>query len=255
MPIVGKTDTGKQRKMNEDTFFAEKIANLYLAAVCDGVGGARGGNVASSTAIRDFAETFKNASQALVSKNYLEILIAAVTSANEAVFLTTVARPELRGMGTTMVAFVFDTETSEYYVANVGDSRLYLIDDKNYTLTQITKDHSHVQELVEDGKMTKEEAESSPLKNIITRVLGVDEEVKIDWFKAKYESGLFLLCSDGLTDYVKESDIKKYVAQYDDLEHCANELIAKANENGGGDNITAVIVKPYGSNNQALETN
>ena len=242
MPIAGKTDTGKQRKMNEDFFFAEKIADIYLAVVCDGVGGAKGGDIASSTAVKDFAETFRKS--ALESNDYETILTSAVASANDAVLLKTVVRPELRGMGTTLIAFVFDTSTSKYYAANVGDSRLYLIDDKTYTLTQITKDHSHVQELVEQGVMTKEEAENSPFKNYITRVLGIDEEVKVDLFKGKYESGIFLLCSDGLTNYVKEADIKKYVAQYVDLEHCIDELIDKANENGGGDNITAVIIKP-----------
>ena len=242
MPIVGKTDAGKQRKMNEDAFCADKIEGVYLAAVCDGVGGAKGGNVASLTAIRDFQDTFKKA--APESKNYAERLMSAIASANDAVLIKAKVRPELRGMGTTIVAFVFDTESREYYAANVGDSRLYLVDDKNYTMTQITKDHSLVQNLVDDGVMTKEEAENSPQKNIITRVLGVEDEPEIDVFKGKYESGIFLLCSDGLTDYVQETDIIKYVSQYVDLEHCANELIVKANENGGGDNITAVIIKP-----------
>jgi protein phosphatase len=165
-------------------------------------------------------------------------------SANEAVFLKAVARPELRGMATTITALILDAETHEYYAANVGDSRLYLVDDKNFKLTQISKDHSYVQELVDGGLLTKEEAEVSPQKNIIMRVLGADEEVNADLFTGRHESGIYLLCSDGLTDYVSESDIIKYVAQYDNLEHCAGELIAKANENGGGDNITAVLVKP-----------
>jgi protein phosphatase len=242
MPIAGKTDTGKQRKMNEDAFFAEKIDKVYLAVVCDGIGGAKGGNVASSTAVNDFVKAFKVASEK--SKDYKVILKYAVASANEAVFLKTVARPELRGMGTTLVAFVFDTETREYYAANVGDSRLYLIDDKSIALKQLTKDHSLVQNLVDDGLITKEESQEHPKKNIITQVVGIHEDFKVDIITGKYESGIFLLCSDGLTDYVQESDVEKYVAQYVDLEHCASELIAKANENGGGDNITAVIIKP-----------
>jgi protein phosphatase len=242
MPIVGKTDTGKQRRMNEDAFFAEKINDVYFALVCDGMGGARGGNVASSTAVKDCAEAFRKSIEQ--SKDYAAILMSAVASANDAVFVKALAQPELRGMGTTIAAFAFDTESREYYAANVGDSRLYLVDDNNFTLTQITKDHSHVQELVEKGVMTKEEAENSPMKNLITRVLGTNEEVNIDLFTGRYESGIFLLCSDGLSNYVKENDIVKYVAQYVDLQHCVSELIAKANENGGGDNITAVIVKP-----------
>ena len=242
MPIAGKTDTGKLRKMNEDAFFAERINNIYFAVVCDGVGGAKGGNVASSTAVRDCAETFKKIAEH--SKDYKNILMSAVASANDAVFLKAIARPELRGMGTTIVAFVFDTETREYYAASVGDSRLYLINDISFTMAQLTKDHSYVQELVDRGLMTREEAENSPQKNIITRVLGIDEEVEIDFHNGPYESGIYLLCSDGLTDFVSEEDITKYVAQYVDLEHCVSELIAKANENGGGDNITAVAIKP-----------
>ena len=242
MPIAGKTDTGKQRKVNEDAFFAEKIGNIYLAVVCDGVGGAKGGNVASSAAVKDFADTFRKSAEH--SKDYKAVLLSAVMSANEAVLLKAVARPELRGMATTIAALVFDTDTREYYAANVGDSRLYLVNDKSFTLTQISKDHSYVQELVDGGLMTKEEAEASPQKHIIMRVLGADDEVNIDIFTGRHEAGIYLLCSDGLTDYVRESDIVKYVAQYDDLEHCISELIAKANENGGGDNITAVLVRP-----------
>ena len=246
MPIAGKTDTGKLRKMNEDAFFAERIDNIYLAVVCDGVGGAKGGNVASSTAVRECVESFRKSVEQY--KNYEGALASAVHDANEAVFLKAVARPELRGMGTTIVAFVFDLEAREYFAANVGDSRLYLINDKSFTLTQITKDHSLVQKMVDDGFLTKEQAAASSKKNIITRVLGTDEDVDIDIFKGKHESGIYLLCSDGLNDYVAESDIIKYVAQYVDLEHCVGELIAKANENGGGDNITAVAVKPSFNN-------
>jgi protein phosphatase len=229
--------------MNEDAFFAEKInEHIYLAVVCDGVGGAKGGNVASSTAVKEFVKEFRKLAEK--SDDYKAILNCAVASANETVFLKALARPELRGMGTTMVAFAFNAELREYYAANVGDSRLYLIDDKTFTLAQISKDHSFVQDLVDEGVLTKEQAEVSPQKNIITRVLGMEEEGTIDYFDGKYESGIFLLCSDGLCDYVKESDIKKYVAQYVDLNHCLNELIDKANENGGGDNITAVVVRP-----------
>ena len=243
MPIVGKTNTGKQRKMNEDAFFAEKIDNIYLAVVCDGMGGVKGGNVASSTAVRGFVEAYKK-SDMMASKEYGTALAYAVSCANEDILLRIVARPDLRGMGTTMVAFVFDTEARHYYAANVGDSRLYFIDDKTHTLVQITKDHSHVQDLVDSGLITKEEAENHPQKNVITRVLGVDEGLIVDFFDNPYEPGIFLLCSDGLTNYVSEKDINSYVAQYDDLEHCVNELINKANENGGGDNITAVLVRP-----------
>ena len=120
----------------------------------------------------------------------------------------------------------------------------YALRHKNFLINQITKDHSYVQEMVNRGEMTKEQADKSPDKNILTRVLGTDEVVVADFYKDKYESGIILLCSDGLCNYVDESDIARYISHYDSLEHCVDELIAKANENGGGDNITAVIIKP-----------
>jgi len=240
--IVGKTDTGKKRsaKVNEDSFFAAKINDICLAVVCDGMGGAKGGNIASSLAVDSFVETVTE----LLSgpSNYRDILFVAVAKANDKVFMSAKEDKSLTGMGTTMVACIFDGE--EYYAVNIGDSRMYVINDKNYSITQITKDHSLVQELIDSGALTKEQAEKSPNKNIITRVLGVDAAIEGDFYRGKYESGIFLLCSDGLYNYVAESDIISYISQYDNIEHCADELILKANKNGGGDNITAVIIKP-----------
>jgi len=338
MSIAGKTDTGKKRGMNEDSFHAEKINNIHLAVVCDGVGGAKAGEVASSIGVKSFVETFKellassylkekekekekekkdsaqskDSKNTKVSKNikntknpqnppnsqintgdisesnnidYKDILIASVAKANEDIFSASKENKETRGMGTTMVACIFDKDANEYFAVNVGDSRLYIIDEKKHKLTQITKDHSLVQDLVDSGALTKEQAEKSPNKNIITRVLGIDDVVDVDFYRDKYESGIFLLCSDGLCDYVAEEDIVKFVSQWaqygsdedtadaednennknnenseniknnenknggeneniDNIENCLSSLISKANENGGGDNITAVIIKP-----------
>jgi len=240
--ISGKTHTGKKRsaKVNEDSFYAGMIKDIYLAVVCDGMGGARGGNIASSLAVEAFVETVTEFLAA--SSNYRDILFAAVAKANERVFSAAKEDDGLMGMGTTLVACIFNGK--EYYAVNIGDSRMYIIDDKKYGITQITKDHSLVQELVDSGAMTKEQAEKSPNKNILTRVLGTDDSVDVDFYKSKYKSGILLLCSDGLYNYTEESDIAKYVSQYDDIDHCIDELIKKTNENGGGDNITAVIIKP-----------
>ncbi|MCL1793677.1 MAG: Stp1/IreP family PP2C-type Ser/Thr phosphatase [Oscillospiraceae bacterium] len=243
--IAGKTHTGKKRsaKVNEDSFFAEKIDGIYLAIVCDGMGGAKGGNTASSLAVKSFVETVME----LISDsaNYRDILFASVAKANDNVLKAAQNDEGLAGMGTTVVACIFDG--SEYYAVNVGDSRMYVIDEKSGSVSQITKDHSLVQELVENGTITKEQAEKSPNKNILTRALGIDDIVDVDFFRGKHESGTILLCSDGLYNYAEEADMAKYVFQYEDLDNCANELIAKANENGGGDNITAVMIKPQGS--------
>jgi len=240
--IIGKTDRGKKRsaKANEDSFFADRINDIYLAVVCDGVGGARGGSIASSLAVKSFVDTVKELLPG--STNYKNILFTAVGNANKTVFSAAKEDEELTGMGTTMVACIFDG--NEYYAVNIGDSRMYIINDKNCSITQVTKDHSLVQEMIDSGAMTKEQAAKSPNKNIITRVLGSDDILDVDFYRSKYEVGVMLLCSDGLHDYVDESDIIKYISQYDSMEHCAGELIEKANKNGGGDNITAVIIKP-----------
>ena len=240
--IAGKTHAGKKRsaRVNEDSFFAEKTNDIYLAVVCDGMGGANGGNVASSLAVKSFVGKAKELLPD--SKNYRDILFTAVAEANDSVFNAAKIDKGLKGMGTTMVACIFDGK--EYYVINVGDSRFYIIDDKNYTMSRVTRDHSLVQEMVDSGAITKEQAEKSPNRNILTRVLGTDDVADVDFYRGKYKSGIILLCSDGLYNYADEGDIIKYISQYDDIEHCVDELIAKANENGGGDNITAVIIKP-----------
>ena len=240
--IAGKTNTGKKRKakINEDSFYAEVVKDIFLAVVCDGVGGAKGGNIASSLAVKSFVDTVNESISD--SSNYRDILFAAVARANDKVYSAAKENKELEGMGTTIVACIFDG--AEYYAVNIGDSRMYLIDDKNCRMNQITKDHSLVQELVDSGVMTKEQAAKSPNRNIITRVLGSADTVCADFYKNKYEYGIFLLCSDGLHDYVDESDIANYISHYDDIDHCIDELINKANKNGGGDNITAVIIKP-----------
>ena len=241
MIIMGKTDTGKKRTLNEDSFFAETLQGVQLAIVCDGVGGANGGEVASATAVTVFIETFNELMQ--LSVNYKDILIAAVSRANDAIYSYAQDSAGLNGMGTTIVACVFDGD--EYHIINVGDSRLYLIDEMSSGgIRQITKDHSYVQKLLENGTLTKKQAEVHPNKNVITSALGLDALVEVNFYQEKYTSGIILLCSDGLYNYVDESDIQKYVSQYDNVDHCLNELVAKANENGGGDNITVIIMKP-----------
>ena len=243
MIIMGKTDTGKKRTLNEDNFFADTLQGIHIAIVCDGVGGANGGEVASAAAVKTFIETFNELMQ--LSVNYEDILIAAVARANDKIYSLAKDKKGLNGMGTTIVACVFNE--SEFHIINVGDSRLYLIgerDNQHSGIRQITKDHSYVQNLLESGQVTKKQAETHPNKNVITRALGLDASVTPDFYKENYTSGIILLCSDGLYNYVDESDIQKYVSMYDDADHCLNELIAKANENGGGDNITVVMIKP-----------
>lgn len=240
MDIKGATNVGLKRKTNQDYFFAEKVGDVYLSVVCDGMGGANGGNIASENSVKIFVSTFEELLG--ISSDYKIILLAAVTKANDDIYTLSRTDPDLKGMGTTMVACVLHED--RYYIVNVGDSRLYFIDKNKLTLRQVTKDHSLVQEMLESGKLTPKEAEDYPKKNIITRAIGIDETVVADISEGTYNGELILLCSDGLYNFITKEDIVKIVTSYEDINVCIDELVRTANENGGGDNITAVVMRP-----------
>lgn len=246
MQALGLTDTGIKRIINEDSFRVQNYGETILAVLCDGMGGARGGSTASSTGVKVFIDTFtelfnKAAKNIFGKYDFKTMLFTAVAKANNFVFTKSVNEFDLHGMGTTIIACV--AANNEYHAINVGDSRLYAIDAANVKLAQITKDHSFVQELIDSGKLTRDEAEKSPKRNLITRALGIDEAVDVDYYSGKFESGTLLLCSDGLYNFVKEEDIYRAGTVYDDLDNCAKALIDKANQNGGGDNITVVMIR------------
>lgn len=241
MKIVARTDVGLLRDNNQDAYAAfELTESAALTVVCDGMGGAAEGALASSRAIRSIKE--------LVADRYFDgmsdlsvksLMISAIENANSGIYELSLANPDCAGMGTTVVAAII--ANGYVYVAHAGDSRAYKISDGS--LIQLTTDHSVVQRMVENGEITKEEAKDHPDKHIITRALGVDETIKVDFCQEPFEDGdKLILCSDGLTNYVSGEDILRLTEDgcYYDY---ANRLVNLANQNGGGDNITVVVAQ------------
>ncbi len=225
------TDVGLVRTTNQDKLLAAD----RLFAVADGMGGAAAGEVASATAIQGLQDAFVDSGQPTA-----DTLIRAAEAANRAVWDQAEANPEMRGMGTTLVALAH-VEGDRIAIVNVGDSRLYLFHDDE--LNQITSDHNLVAELVAEGRLSEEEAEFHPRRNIMTRALGVDPEVPVDLFHQDPEPGdRFLLCSDGLPREVKDDQIASILRRFGDPQEAARELVDEAKRRGGNDNITVVVV-------------
>ena len=257
MYFSGKTNVGMKRQVNQDRFAWLRIgANAFLFVVCDGMGGANAGHVASSLACKTFTENIKaelekdmgDDEKCILTPEKAEVLlIKSVQLANQIVYSESFKDSELNGMGTTLVGALIVDDTA--YVVNVGDSRGYLIFGD--IIDRITHDHSYVQFLVDIGQLSEEEARSNANKNIIMKAVGISERIEPDTFRVEFGARAFLLlCSDGLTNFVEEEVIKKTVLSFDyekkislqeDVERVCDELIALANENGGADNITAAL--------------
>lgn len=239
MQIFSKIDIGNRRNTNQDACYVGRLPDgSALAVVCDGMGGANGGDIASKTAV-DSVANYINGAYNLKQSNsaVLDLLKNAVASANIEVYDIACSNEELKGMGTTVVAAIVREDTA--LICNVGDSRAYLLEGE---LIQITRDHSVVQGLIESGKLTAEEARVHPKKNVITRALGVEENVIPDVYEIAFgENSKLLLCTDGLSNFVKGEDILS-TFKNNQIKDVADILIDKANEGGGGDNITAVVV-------------
>ena len=239
MNSYGKTDIGLRRSTNQDTFFVCDLPDgAALAIVCDGMGGAKAGNVASERAANAISKYVVNSYRFDMSYDAAENLLNnAIASANIEVYDYSLKNPELKGMGTTVVAAIVAKDFT--VVSHLGDSRAYVIGEQ---IHQITRDHSVVQSLVESGKLTPEEARVHPRKNVITKALGIEENVFPENSDCNINEGeILLLCSDGLTNYVETSVIKS-IFDNNPIEMVAELLIAEANRNGGGDNITVAIV-------------
>lgn len=240
MKISAKSDKGLVRSNNQDSYAAGELpGNVAWAVVCDGMGGAAGGNVASASAVKLISEKIATCYHVGMSDNSIKnLLVSAVESANAVVFDTASKNESLFGMGTTVVAVLFNID--RVYIASVGDSRAYIISDG---IVQITKDHSVVQGMVDRGEITKEEARFHPQKNVITRALGVGNEIYVDFFQEEIdkENDIVLICTDGLTNFVSDSDILDLSKSFSKYE-IADELVKTANANGGGDNVTVVTL-------------
>jgi PPM family protein phosphatase len=224
---TGLSHPGRRRRRNEDAW----VCHPPLFAVADGMGGARGGEIASRVAATALGESVDGSGEARV--------VALIQEANRQVYERAREDSDASGMGTTITLALF--ENGIVSIGHVGDSRAYLIRDR--TVDQLTEDHSLVAELVRSGRLSPEEAEGHPQRSVITRALGTDPDVDVDTFSIEAKPGdLFLICSDGLTSMVADDEILGVVEPHrDDLDAAAKELVNAANRSGGDDNITVVF--------------
>lgn len=239
MQLYSKVDIGKVRASNQDAANAFLLSNdAAFAIVCDGMGGANGGDIASNHAIEIISDYVKSSfSPNMDNEKLTQLLKNAVSSANYEIYNISQKDNTLSGMGTTVVAAII--ANNHAVICHVGDSRAYLVGDD---ILQITTDHSVVQSLIQSGKLTMSQAKSYPEKNIITRALGVEPEVFSDTSIVPIKSDeRLLLCTDGLTNFTEVSDILEIFKQ-NQTKDVADLLIAAANSGGGGDNISVVIV-------------
>lgn len=241
MQIIGNTDVGRTRIANEDAFkFGSFDDGTSWAIVCDGMGGVHGGKIASSTTIDMVVQKIRKCYNPSMGISSIEnLLLSSITTANCIVYDRGAGDKELEGMGTTIVAVI--VKNNEACIAHVGDSRAYLLSGNSIKL--ITKDHSLVQEMLDMGEITQTEFEHHPRKNIITRAIGVDEKIDIEFNTIEFKSGdALILCSDGLSGLIDKEDMLK-IYKETDFEKLADRYIEIANDNGGVDNITVVIMK------------
>lgn len=234
------TDIGRKRNLNQDCVYSceKAIGNLpNLFVVADGMGGHKAGDYASAYTVK----TIEREVELCEQDEPVRILMEAISAANKEVYEKASNDEDYRGMGTTTVAATIVKDTM--YVANVGDSRLYLIDNK---ITQVTRDHSLVAEMVRIGSLKEADARMHPDKNIITRAVGASPKVDIDFFEVDLKKGdTILMCSDGLTNMVEDEEIFRIVKAKKKVEEIVDDLIKMANHNGGKDNIGVVVISPY----------
>lgn len=238
MTAVGKTNIGQKREMNQDYIYYSdssvgKLPNLYIVA--DGMGGHNAGDYAS----RQATETMLSYIEKSDYENPVTVLKYAIIRANERLIMDAQKNSELAGMGTTIVACVI--VDGHLYVANMGDSRLYLITGDE--IRQITMDHSLVEEMIRAGKLERENVRNHPEKNIITKAVGASLDAMPDFFELDISAGdRVLLCSDGLSNMVEDDEIEDIVREENSLENAVDRLIERANYYGGRDNISVVLI-------------
>lgn len=239
MRAYAKTDVGSKRAVNQDYMYCSENSvgsfhNLFIVA--DGMGGHKAGDYASKLCVEKMVQSIEQSEQ----KTQVSLFEEAVDAANRAVYSESQEHEEYEGMGTTLVACTMQEDT--LYVANIGDSRLYLLRDDD--IMQITEDHSLVEEMVKQGNITESEARVHPQKNIITRAVGIDQSVQADFFELEiYPDDIIMLCSDGLSNMIEDEDMEYIVKHSESLQDAGETLVARANENGGSDNITVVLVR------------
>ena len=242
MTAWGITDRGVAREQNQDAFHLEILhdSSQALLTVCDGMGGAQSGNVASRVATETFLEELRvSLKPGLSLKSIRTALFDATYAANAKVYQKARSDTAYYGMGTTLVGAVVTASLA--VIANVGDSRAYII-DQDGGVEQITRDHSVVEDLLYRGELSREQARVHPSKNLITRALGTEEEVQPDIFSVDMQPGDYLLlCSDGLTNVVEDMEILYEVLHGGEPAQCCERLVKLANDRGGPDNISIIL--------------
>lgn len=249
MESIFRTDTGKIRTLNEDSGGLFYNNDNLLAIVADGMGGHQAGEIASSMAVSYLKEQWKKLEIELNPAKTEEWLVENVQNANKKLLEFAKTNPDCHGMGTTVVSVIC---TPNYVtLAHIGDSRIYLLNEDGFSL--LTEDHSLVNELVKNGQISKEEAEHHPRKHVLLRALGTEEQVEIDIRSISWEpNDVVLLCSDGLTNKVDEKVIQKIISSDSPIHSKAEELISLANQAGGDDNITLILIKHGFSNEKKV---
>ena len=238
--VFAKTDIGKVREINQDYYYTSDENSIpKLCILADGMGGYKGGEIASKLAVESAKKYIENnfSNNFSDKEEILKLIGNAVEYANMVVYEKSKEVKELEGMGTTLeVCLIYNNKA---YIGHVGDSRIYRI--RKDVIRKLTKDHSYVQQLVEDKKITREEAKVHPKKNMLTRALGCTPYVEPDLRARNFEKGdIFIMCSDGLTNMVEEKRIYELIKQ--DISKATNNLINEANSAGGYDNITVIII-------------
>lgn len=247
MQVFGMSDVGMKRSLNEDNFSVDIVNGTVVALVCDGMGGANAGEVASRVACRLFVNSIVPELREL-KENVTDraefvlrvdrAIYTACDAANTEIYNESARNDKLSGMGTTLSGCIIDNDI--LWTFNVGDSRVYHVCDEG--AKQLTVDHSFVQALVDEGKITPEEAQNHPNRNVILRALGINRKVECDVNRFETEKGFYLVCSDGMSNYLDEQDLVRIISSEKSLLEKAEELIAYANEQGGSDNITVVLI-------------
>ena len=238
MFIASDTDIGKKRSENQDRVHAEFLAdNVAVAVVCDGMGGARAGNIASMLAVEAFVEALQDLPPG-TPEDPEALLAQGSAGANTVVYHRARRDPDCHGMGTTMVAALVLSDMA--YLLNIGDSRAYYISGNG--IEKVTRDHSLVEDMVRRGDITPEQARNHPQKNLITRALGTEEHVRADFYRKKLESGdSLLLCSDGLSNVVSDQEMLYEVLHGGPVGECCHRLLDIALSRGAPDNVTCVL--------------
>ena len=240
MILAKKTDVGMIRPMNQDACACGEFPDgVAWAVVCDGMGGAASGDVASATAVKIISERIQSSYREGMQANSIRsVLFSAIEAANAVVYEMSCSNPAFEGMGTTVVASIIRRDA--VFIAHAGDSRAYRITETG--ITQLTRDHSMVQAMVDRGQITPMEAKDHPRKNIITRALGVDSRIPVDFCEEPFEpNDMLLICTDGLTNMVEDEAIFR-MARESSPGELPEKLVSQANRNGGVDNITVVTI-------------